>query len=190
MKRVVGLLLVVAVIGVAARYYMTRPGPSELTLTGIVTTNDVIVSPQIPGQVQKLLVREGDSVEHDQLIATIQPAELQADSAYYKHSEEGMASTVRENEAALRYQQRQGEDTVYQAEQSLNAVIAQQAEANAALESAKINLDRARAMMNAGVGPVQGYDQARTAYDAAKAHLDKLIKQADVQRAAVTLAKT
>jgi len=190
MKRVIGLLLVVAVIAVAARYYMTRPGPTELTLTGIVTTNDVIVSPQISGQIQKLLVREGDSVQRDQLIATIQPAELQADSAFYQHSEEGMASTVRENEAALRYQQRQTEDTVFQAEQSLTAIVAQQAEANAAIETAKMNLDRAEALMKAGVGPVQDYDQARGAYDAAKAHLDTLIKQADVQRAAIALAKS
>ena len=190
MKKVIVFLLVIALVAVAARYYMTRPGPSELTLTGIVTTNDVIVSPQISGQLQKLLVREGDSVTRDQLIATIQPAELQADRAYYQHSEEGMASTVRENEAALRYQQRQNEDTVYQAEQSLNAIVAQQGEANAALESAKINLDRAQALMKAGVGPAQNYDQARTAYDAAKAHLDTLMKQADVQRAAVSLAKT
>ena len=30
----------------AARYYAVRPGPAELVLTGIVTTQDIIVSPQ------------------------------------------------------------------------------------------------------------------------------------------------
>jgi multidrug resistance efflux pump len=149
-----------------------------------------MVSPQISGQIQKLLVKEGDSVARNQLIATIQPAELQADSAYYKHSEEGVASTVKQNEAALRYQQRQNEDSVYQAEQLLSAIIAQQAEAKGALESTKIDLDRAKALMDAGVGAVQQYDQARAAYDGAKAHAETLLKQVDVQRAAVALAKS
>ena len=41
--------------------------PPALVLTGIVTTNDVIVSPQIAGQIGQLLVNEGDAVKKDQL---------------------------------------------------------------------------------------------------------------------------
>jgi multidrug resistance efflux pump len=190
LKKIIVALIFIALFVAAVRYYQTRPGPSELTLTGIVTTEDVMVSPQISGQIQKLLVKEGDSVARNQLIATIQPAELQADSAYYKHSEEGVASTVQQNEAALRYQQRQNEDSVYQAEQLLTATMSQQAESKGALESAKIDLDRAKALMDAGVGPVQQYDQARAAYEAAKAHMETLLRQVDVQRAAVALAKS
>ncbi len=42
-------------------------------LTGIVTTNDVIVSPQVAGQVSKLLVAEGDSLTTNQLLAGSAP---------------------------------------------------------------------------------------------------------------------
>jgi multidrug efflux pump subunit AcrA (membrane-fusion protein) len=56
------LPLLVVLIGAAAwgvYAYMNRP-PSSLVLTGIVTANDVIVSPQIAGQLSRLLVKEGD----------------------------------------------------------------------------------------------------------------------------------
>ena len=60
----------------AATYLYTRP-PAALVLTGIVTTNDVVVSPQIGGQISQLLVAEGDVVKKDQLLAVITPDELQ-----------------------------------------------------------------------------------------------------------------
>ena len=50
---------------------------TELVLTGIVTTNDVVVSPQIGGRSSELLVDEGDTVKQDQLVAVIAPDELQ-----------------------------------------------------------------------------------------------------------------
>src|SRR5262245_27205080 len=140
------LLILVVIIAAVAGYTMTRRGPSTLTLTGIVTTNNVIVGPQIGGQIEKLFVKEGDPVMRDQLIATIRPGELQADRAYAAHNVDSLASTVKENEAALRYQQRQADDSVVQAEASLAATVAQQGEARAQLESARIDLDRIRAL--------------------------------------------
>src|SRR3954468_3531153 len=83
-----------------------RP-PTELVLTGIVTTNDVVVSPQISGQISELKVIEGDAVNKIQFVAVIRPDELQADTAYYTHSAAGLGSQVRESEAALRFQERQ-----------------------------------------------------------------------------------
>ncbi len=70
MKRVRALLVLVILIGAgsAAYVYMGRP-PTELVLTGIVTTNDVIVSPQIGGRISDLKVAEGDTVKKDQLVA-------------------------------------------------------------------------------------------------------------------------
>ena len=90
------ILLLLAGLGYGAYYYTSRP-PSSLTLTGIVTTNDVIVSPQIAGQVQQLLVGEGDVVKRDQLLAVLSPDELRQESAFYQHSAEGATSQVRES---------------------------------------------------------------------------------------------
>ena len=60
-----------AIMGVAAlavcvvAYAFLTSGSKTLVLTGIVTTNEVIVSPQVTGQIERLSVREGDSVKRD-----------------------------------------------------------------------------------------------------------------------------
>ena len=61
MKRVVVLLAVLAIAALGWAAYV-HSQPSVLVLTGIVTTNDVVVSPQIAGRIEKLLVNEGDTV--------------------------------------------------------------------------------------------------------------------------------
>jgi len=60
MKRLI-LLLILAGGAVGAYYSMRRP-PGPLVLTGIVTTEDVMVGPQVGGQIGQLLVKEGDQV--------------------------------------------------------------------------------------------------------------------------------
>ena len=188
--KIVRPLLILLVLGGGGYFlyrYLNRP-PTSLTLTGIVTTNDVIVSPQIAGQIRQLLVNEGDVVKKDQLVAVITPDELRADSAYYQHSAEGFGSQVRESEAALRFQERQTTDQIRQAEATLAAAQAQQAAAVADLENARLVFERTRDLSQKGVEPVQQLDQARTAFDAAKARLDSLQKQVEAQRSALALA--
>src|SRR5689334_17589710 len=105
MKRSVAILALIAVAAIGwAAYVHSRP--SVLVLTGIVTTNDVIVSPQIGGQIAELAVREGDTVHKDQRLAVLHPDELRAETSYYTSTAAGVASQVRESEAALRYQER------------------------------------------------------------------------------------
>ncbi|HXD73390.1 MAG TPA: HlyD family efflux transporter periplasmic adaptor subunit [Vicinamibacterales bacterium] len=182
------LLLVLGGLGYAAYYYYGRP-PTELTLTGIVTTNDVVVSPQISGQIAELKVAEGDVVKKDQLVAVIRPDELQADAAYYQHSLAGLGSQVQESEAALRFQERQTSDQIKQAESNLASAEAQQMAATADLENAKLVFDRTRNLAQKGVDAPQALDQARTANDAAEARLDSLKKQVEAQRSALALAR-
>ena len=189
MKRVVRIILLLGIIGSIA-YYETRKPPAVLTLTGIVTTNDVIVSSQIAGRIDQLFVREGDTVKRDQMLAVMQPDELMADRSYYEHSVEGLSSQVKEGEAAVRFQTRQTADQISQAEATLAATISQQGEAAANLENATINLERSEALSKQGVVPMQQYDQARTAYDAARARVETVNKQIEVQRAALALART
>jgi multidrug resistance efflux pump len=188
-KRLLGLLVLVAVVGGVA-YAVLRARSNVLVLTGVVTTNDVVVSPLIAGQIDQLLVKEGDTVKRDQLVAVITPDELKADSAYYAHSAEGAISQVKESEAALRYQERQTADQIRQAEATLASTEAQRDAAVADVENAKLTFERAQKMSQQGIVPVEQFDQARTAYAAAQARLDSLKKQTDAQRAAVALAKS
>ena len=186
MKRLIFLLIVVG--GAVGAYYAMRQPPGPLVLTGIVTTADVIISPQVGGQIGQLMVKEGDQVDRDQLIAVMTTDELEADRAYYAHTVESMQSQVGENEAALRYEQRQTEDQIQQAQAALSTSVAQEKEAQALLENARIVLERTQKLSQEGVAPIQQFDSARTSYDAAKARVDAAQKQIEVQRAAVAVS--
>jgi HlyD family secretion protein len=188
-RRRVALIIVVCLALGGIVFSILHARSADLILTGIVTTNDVIVSPQVSGQVGQLLVNEGDHVTRNQLLAVLVPDELQADRAYYAHSAEGYAVQVQESEAALRYQERQTEDQIRQAEATLATTIAQQAEAAANLSHAKVTLDREEALLRSGAVSVQDADQVRTAYTVAKARADAADKQVDAQRAALALSR-
>jgi HlyD family secretion protein len=182
------ILLVIIIAAVGAYLYVNRP-PSSLMLTGIVTTNDVIVSPQVAGQIAQLLVKEGDQVKKGQLLAVIAPDELKADTAYYAQNVEGLSSQVRESEAALRLQERQTTDQIRQAESMLQSSDAQVKAATADLENARLLYTRTQRLAEQRIASTQELDQARTTFNAAQAKLDSLVKQVDAQRSAVALAR-
>ena len=187
--RLVFVLVLLAAAGGGA-YAYRRMAPAALVLTGIVTTNDVIVSPQIAGQIAQLLVDEGDTVTKDQLVAVIAPDELKADTAYFAQNVEGLSSQVRESEAALRYQQRLTVDQIRQAESTLASTEAQVAAAVADVENVRLTYTRTQNLSRQGVVSPQEMDHARTALTAAEAKLDALKKQVDAQRATVALARS
>jgi len=190
MRKRLPLLLLVLVAAGAGTYAYRRMGPTPLVLTGIVTTNDVIVSPQIGGQIAQLLAKEGDTVTRDQLLAVIAPDELKADTTYFSQNVEGLSSQVRESEAALRFQERQTADQIRQAESTLASIEAQVDAANADLENARLTYTRTQNLSRQGVASPQELDQARTAAASAQAKLDALKKQVEALRATVALARS
>jgi len=190
MKRIIRPLLLLAVIGGAVYYWYTHRGPAEIVLTGIVTTHEVVVSPQIAGRIDKLLVAEGDLVKSDQLLAVMSPDELREEQSFYRHTAEGAGSQVAESEAAVRLQERQMNDQIAQAEANLAATESQRAAEDAELENARITLDRAQRMVKDGIGTQEQLDAARTAHEVARSHIAALIKQIDAQKAAVQIARS
>jgi RND family efflux transporter MFP subunit len=99
-RKIVLVLLLLAVVGGGIVFTLTRP-PGEITLTGIVTTDEVIVSPQIEGRLQTLRVREGDAVTNGELLAVIQPQEQQANVAFYASGEQQAAADLAQTRADL-----------------------------------------------------------------------------------------
>jgi multidrug resistance efflux pump len=185
----IGPILGLVVISAAAALAFARSGPRALVLTGIVTTNDVIVGPQVGGRLERLLVREGDAVRRDQLLAVIEPAELEADRAFYSYSAQGYASQVEQNAAALRYQEQETSNQIRQAEANLAAAEAQQAEAAATLVDARLTSQRLDTLTRYGASAEQERDHARATYDAAQARVNALERQVEAQQAAVALAR-
>ena len=143
MKKRKILILLLILLGVAGGiYYAATRSPGKIVLTGIVTTDEVIVSPEIQGRLEQLLVREGDAVTNGELLGAIQPQEQQADVAFYASSEQQSSAQVAAGEGGFgkcpaEFRARGG----FIHEQMSN--------------------------------PSRTYDQARTAYDAAKARVDR-----------------
>ena len=60
-------------------YLWSTPRGGDLVLVGTVDANQIVVSPQIQGRILKLLVDEGTPVKQGDLIAELDPAELESD---------------------------------------------------------------------------------------------------------------
>jgi HlyD family secretion protein len=191
MKRVLRALPALAIIGISVGvwWYTSRP-PTLLTLTGVVTTNHIVVSPQITGRISELKVQEGDPVKAGQLLAVLSPDELREERAFYSYSAAGAGSQVEESEAALRLQERQSADQIAQAEATLASNESQLAATQAELENSKVVFERSQRMAKEGVDTVQALDAARTAYDVNRSRLAALLKQIEAQKAAVALARS
>jgi HlyD family secretion protein len=190
MKRIIRPLILLILVAGAGYYWYRSSRPVPLVLTGIVTTNDVVVSPQIAGRITQLLLKEGDTVKANQLLAVLDPGELQQEEAFYTASAEGASSQVQESAAALRFQERQVGDQISQAEANLAAAESQRTAAQAELDNARLGFDRADKMLKEGVVSQEQLDQARTAHQVAQSKIASLEKQIDAQRSAVALART
>ncbi|MFB3921745.1 MAG: HlyD family secretion protein [Terriglobia bacterium] len=188
MKRKLPIAILILAAVAAGVYWRTHARPRELVLTGIVTTEDVIVSSQIQGRLALLAVKEGDTVTAGQLVAKIEPEELRADRTFYEHSEENASAQVQAAEAELKFQEAQTRDQIRQADAALAATEAQQEEAAASLERARLDFERTQGLYKQEIVAPSVLDQARTTYDAAKARVESLRRQVEAQRAAVALA--
>ena len=189
MKRKLPVFIVLAVLAAGlALYALLRPA-GAVVLTGIVTTDEVIVSPEIQGRLQQVLVNQGDTVTNGQLLAVLQPQEWKADFSFYASSAAQSTAQVARAGADLRFSEAQTSNLISQAEANLAAVEAQVVQAKADLEIANLNFERLKDLYEKRVEPVQSYDQARTTREAAQARVASLEKQVIAAQAAVGLAR-
>ena len=100
-KRNILIPIVILVVVAGCIYYATTRSSGVIVLTGIVTTDEVIVGPEIQGRLQQLFVKEGDVVTNGELLGLIQPQEQQADVTFYEKSEQQYAAQVAQAKADL-----------------------------------------------------------------------------------------
>lgn len=189
-RKVLIVIIVLVAVGSTAAYFATVQRTNGMELTGIVSTNEVVVSSQIAGQITELTVKEGDHVAPGELLAVVDPRQYQADTRYYTASAQSYNAQVDAAEATLRYQELQTRDQIRQAEASLAAAKAQQAQAAANLLNAKQNFERTHRLFELGVQSAQADDQASTTLQANQAALDAAAKQVAASGAAVSLAQS
>ena len=94
------IIILVLVIGVILGLVFLQP-PHEIVLTGIVTTDEVIVSPEIQGRLEKLFVDVGDTVTNGQLVAQIEPQLWNADAMFYASSEQQSSYNLAQAQADM-----------------------------------------------------------------------------------------
>jgi RND family efflux transporter MFP subunit len=99
-RRLPILILILAGVG-GGIYFATTRQADKIILTGLVTTDEVIVSSEIQGRLQQLPVKEGDAVTNGQLLAQIQPELWQADMAFYTSSEQQSSADLAQAQADL-----------------------------------------------------------------------------------------
>jgi HlyD family secretion protein len=189
-RRIFIFILLLAAIGAGLYYYYQLHTAAPITLTGMVTTDDVIVSAQVQGRLQELKVKQGDIVKKGDLVALIQPEQWKADMSFYQSSQQQAESQLVQAEADLRFQESQTKNQISQAEASQSAAQAQVALAQADLENAALMFKREDEAYKKGAESAQSYDQARTSFEGFKARLDAAKKQALAADATVALAKS
>ena len=163
---------------IAALYYVfSTPGGNDLVLVGTVDSNQIVVSPQIGGRIAKLLVEEGTPVKQGDLIAVLDPAELEA-------QERGAAATIaslRSKVSESRYTQRstQGSTSsdVANAQARQQAARAQLAQAEAMLTRVESDSRRIVGLAQSGVASEMEKVQAEQNLKAQQASVQALRDQ-------------
>ena len=172
-------LIILGVIFSAALtyYFISTPSNKDLILIGTVDSNQVIVSPQVNGRLAKLLVDEGTPVKQGDLIAVIDPAELEAEASAAAATIDSMKSKVAETSSTLEATQGSTSSGVSNAQARLESARAQLLQAEATLVRTQSDSRRTIELANQGVASEQDKVQAESNLAAQKALVQSLQQQ-------------
>ena len=162
---VLGIIFVIA----ATYYYFSTDHSRDLVLIGTVDANQVIVSAQVEGRIQKLLVDEGTPVKAGDLIASLDPSELQAQEAAAVASIASLQHKVTETQHTEKSTAGSTSSDVANAQAKLSNAKAQLLQAQAALDRTASDSRRTIELAESGVASDQERVQAETNLQAAQA---------------------
>jgi HlyD family secretion protein len=182
------LIAAIFLIALAA-YFLTTPHGSEIPLTGIVDGNEVIVSPQIMGRIVNLTVDEGSEVKKGQLIAELDPKELEASLDAAKANVASLEAQVREANHNYSWTSDQTGASVKQAEATLISTRAQLEQAQANLWRDENDFKRMQSLFDSGVESAQDRDHADATVRASRANVESLKQSVSSQEAALAVAQ-
>src|SRR5258708_515311 len=164
------IILLGIIFAIAATYYFVSTDHSrDLVLIGTVDANQVIVSAQVEGRIQKLLVDEGTPVKAGDLIAVLDPSELQAEEAAAKAAITSLQHKVAEMQDTEQSTSGSTSSDVANARAKLSSAKAQLLQAKAALDRTASDSRRAIELARVGVASDQDRVQAETSLQAAQA---------------------
>lgn len=160
-----GIIFVVA----ATYYFFSTDHSRDMVLIGTVDANQVIVSAQVEGRIQKLLVDEGTPVKAGDLIAVLDPSEMQAQEAAATATIASLQHKVTEMQHTEESTSGSTTSDVANAEAKLSSAKAQLLQAKATLDRTESDSRRVIALAKAGIASDQERVQAETNLQAAQA---------------------
>ena len=181
------LLGVLAVIAFAY-YWISTPSNRDLVLIGTVDANQVIVSPQTAGRISKLLVDEGTPVKQGDLIAIIDPAELEAQARAAAAMIDSLRSQVSASQATEQATTGSTTSSVANAQAKLESTRAQLVQTEATLQRTESDSRRTIELAKQGVASDQDRVQAESNLRAQQAVVSSLQKQVEAAQADLNMA--
>ncbi len=172
-------LIVLGIILAAstAYYLISTPRSSDLVLIGTVDSNQIIVSPQMQGRIAKLLVDEGTQVKQGDLIAVIDPSELEAEARAAAAMIDSLRSQVSATQATKEATQGSTSSNVVNAQARLQSTRAQLLQAEATLQRTESDSRRMIELAKQGVASDQDRVQAESNLKAQLATVQSLKDQ-------------
>jgi HlyD family secretion protein len=173
-----GIIFVMAAI----YYFFSTNHSKDLVLIGTVDSNQVIVSAQVEGRIQKLLVDEGTPVKAGDLIAVLDSSELQTQEAAATANIASVQHKVSEMQHTEKSTSGSTSSDVANARAMLSSAKAQLLQAKAALDRTESDSRRMIELAKAGVQSEQDRVQAETNLQAAQATVQaqqELVKAAE-----------
>jgi HlyD family secretion protein len=179
-----GIIFVIA----AVYYGLSTDHSKDLVLIGTVDANQVIVSAQVEGRIQKLLVDEGTPVKAGELITVLDASELQAQEAAAAANTASLQHKVAEMRDTEESTSGSTSSDVENARAKILSAKAQLLQAQAMLERTQSDSQRMIELAKAKVASDQDRVQAETNLQAAQATVQaqqELVKaaQADLNSA-------
>jgi len=171
-----------------AYYFFSTPRGGDLVLIGTVDANQIVVSPQIQGRILKLLVDEGTQVKQGELIAEMDPSELEAEERAAAAMIASFRSQVNANQYTQKSTKGSTSSDVANAQAQLQSARAQLAQAEAMLTRVESDSRRTIGLATAGVASDQERVQAEMSLQAQQATVDSLKEQVSAAQATLNSA--
>jgi HlyD family secretion protein len=183
-------LIVLGVILTASTIYylVSTPRSSDLILIGTVDSNQVIVSPQMQGRISKLLVDEGTQVKQGDLIAILDPSELEAEARAAAAMIDSLRSQVSATQATSAATSGSTSSIVLNAQARLQSARAQLLQAEAMLQRTESDSRRMIQLAGQGVASDQERVQAESNLKAQQATVQSLQQQVSAAQADLNTA--
>ncbi|HEY1801476.1 MAG TPA: efflux RND transporter periplasmic adaptor subunit [Terriglobales bacterium] len=181
---ILGIIIVIS----AVYYFVSTPRSKDVVLIGTVDANQVIVSPQIEGRLAKLLVDEGTQVKQGDLIAVLDPSELEAEAHAAAATIDSLRSQVAASMATSQATSGSTTSSVAGADAKLASSRAQLLQAEAMLQQIQSDSRRTIELAKSGVASDQQKVQAETNLQAQQATVEALKQQVSASQADLNTA--